>query len=447
MPQRPFHSAPLHNRFAPPYGRHSQQFLGSSHDIGWGNFQHRRQLRQIVSKRGNQHSAITKGQVIENTIEATPDENGIWRTSDGNALHVSASDMERHAYCPLSWQLSRRGVAGVGHAVEEGVRKHNQINQLMKKYDKDLQVFRRELTVWSWWFGIIIAFVIDAIAFFAIDQVLTPQKFARYLVILGFVWLLLGIMLTVLPWREKIGLKNPATSRFDMEKMDLFEPLFESEEFKGGWYEGGKIEVGLLFSSIITVVHGTALWRAVDREQAGYILLIVALLWTLFASWRLQRVLLAETEMEISRQDVGLDEDAKIAYSDDSSATELLQDEETGLRGRPDQIVIIDGEFVPLEQKTGKIPREPHLSHSMQVLAYLHLVEKNTGRVPPYGVLRYGEDAIFQIDWDSVAKEKLHEHLVEIQRLMVEGGAKRNHERKGKCQNCSRRHACPDSLA
>ena len=31
-------------------------------------------------------------------------------------------------------------------------------------------------------------------------------------------------------------------------------------------------------------------------------------------------------------------------------------------------------------------------------------------------------------------------------RLMVEGGAKRNHERKGKCRNCSRRAKCPQSL-
>ena len=37
--------------------------------------------------------------------------------------------------------------------------------------------------------------------------------------------------------------------------------------------------------------------------------------------------------------------------------------------------------------------------------------------------------------------------IKEIQRLMVEGGAQRNHERKGKCTNCSRRSKCPQSLA
>jgi hypothetical protein len=32
-------------------------------------------------------------------------------------------------------------------------------------------------------------------------------------------------------------------------------------------------------------------------------------------------------------------------------------------------------------------------------------------------------------------------------RMMVEGGAQRNHERPGKCRNCSRREMCPESLA
>jgi hypothetical protein len=36
--------------------------------------------------------------------------------------------------------------------------------------------------------------------------------------------------------------------------------------------------------------------------------------------------------------------------------------------------------------------------------------------------------------------------LKEIQRLMVEGGAKRDHDRPGKCRNCSRRHRCPEAL-
>ena len=83
----------------------------------------------------------------------------------------------------------------------------------------------------------------------------------------------------------------------------------------------------------------------------------------------------------------------------------------------------------------------------MQLLAYLQLVEINTKRNTPYGILRYGNEDIHQIKWDEEAKQLLNKSIQEIQRLMIEGGAKRNHQRKGKCQNCSRHYACDESLA
>ena len=384
---------------------------------------------------------------VEERFSAAVGDDGIWRDNAGEALHVSASDIERHAYCPLSWHLSRSGVTGVGHAVEEGVRKHQEIHKLMNYYNEAKTVAKRETTIWSWWFGIIIAYTIDAIGFFGIDILFTPLEFARYLVMLGLVWLIMGIIFTIIPWRRYFGMDQPVARGMDEEKRRLFKPLFDNSEFVGGWSEAGRVETSMFFAAMVSSLHGAALWRAEDREQAGYILLMVAMLWTLFASWRLQKVLIAETNVELSRQEAGLDEDSELIYSDDAETAELLEDANTGLRGRPDQIVIIDGELIPLEQKTGNVPRDPHLSHTLQLLAYLHLVEMNTGRSPPYGILRYGEDSIFQIDWDKNAKNQLLNNLIEIQRLMVEGGAKRNHERVGKCQNCSRKHACPEALA
>jgi CRISPR/Cas system-associated exonuclease Cas4 (RecB family) len=49
--------------------------------------------------------------------------------------------------------------------------------------------------------------------------------------------------------------------------------------------------------------------------------------------------------------------------------------------------------------------------------------------------------------WDDNAKNELFDEVKEIQRLMAIGGAKRNHDRVGKCQNCSRKYACNESLA
>lgn len=384
------------------------------------------------------------------TVEAERGEDGIWRTPAGRPLRVSASDLERYAYCPLSWQLSRSGVSGVGHAVEEGVKKHAEIHAVVEEYEGARRKAKRELIVWSWWFGIIVAITIDSVAFFSIDKALPPTQLARYLVLLGIVWLFLGIILTTIPWRKWVNLPEPKTrdtEDFEQWDMDFIKPVVQQSGFIGGWAEAGRTEAALFFGAIITSLHGAALWRADDREQAGYILLMVALLWTFFASWRLQRVLLADNEAEQARHEAGFESDVEVAYSDDSESSDLLQDKTTGLRGRPDQIVIIDGEFIPVEVKTGKVPTRPHFSHTMQVLAYLHLVGKNTGRIPPYGILRYGKDSIFQIDWDEENQTILNESLIEVQRLSVEGGASRNHDRPGKCRNCSRRHACPESLA
>ena len=146
------------------------------------------------------------------------------------------------------------------------------------------------------------------------------------------------------------------------------------------------------------------------------------------------------------RRLAGLDEGTELVYSDDDTSSGLLRDEKTGLRGRPDQIVIIDGEFIPVEQKTGRVPKKPHQSHRLQLLAYISLVETNTKKSPPYGVLKYGEEDAHQVFWDEHAKDLLFTSIKEIQKLMTVGGAKRNHQREGKCKNCSRRHACDQSL-
>ena len=108
--------------------------------------------------------------------------------------------------------------------------------------------------------------------------------------------------------------------------------------------------------------------------------------------------------------------------------------------------VQIFGFILNVEQKTGKIPDKPHKSHKMQLLAYIHLVESTTGRTPPYGVLKYGNENLHKIDWNEENKHLLFSATKEVQRLMVQGGAERNHNRKGKCESCSRRYACDSSL-
>ncbi|MDP6866607.1 MAG: hypothetical protein QGG62_06690, partial [Candidatus Poseidoniaceae archaeon] len=107
---------------------------------------------------------------------------GYYNTDIGTPLPVSASDLERFMYCPLSWQLAKEGASGVGEAVEEGVEKHKEIHNEMSDFQEALIRMRRSLLIWSWWYGIILAFVIDAIAFIYIDDVInSPLEFAKVL--------------------------------------------------------------------------------------------------------------------------------------------------------------------------------------------------------------------------------------------------------------------------
>ena len=375
---------------------------------------------------------------------------GYYLDNTETPLPVSASDLERFMYCPLSWKLAKEGASGKGDAVEGGVEKHKEIHDEMNDFQEALIRMRRSLLVWSWWFGIIIAFTIDAFAFLYIDDVVnSPIEFAKILSMWSVSCLIASILSIALPWRNWLGFERTMNEVREIKKRFEslgLEPTWSPIGFLGGWFSAGKTEAGLLLATIVIGVHSIALVAAEDRSQAGFLLVVIAFIWTFLATWQLQHSLRAENQMIASREKVGLEEGTELLYSDDDESSDLLMDNVTGLRGRPDQIVIIDGEFIPVEQKTGKVPKKPHQSHRLQLLAYISLVESSTTKSPPYGVLRYGNEDIHQVYWDEHAKEDLRESIIEVQRLMVEGGAQRNHDREGKCTSCSRRYACSESL-
>ena len=384
-----------------------------------------------------------------NLVAAEEGDDGFWRDESGKILNISASDLERHAYCPLSWSLARDGKGGKGKAIDAGREKHAEIHKKVENFKQKQNDLRKALIVWSWWFTIVVIFISDAIIFTTITDDRTPIDIARYLSILSVVWLIAGLLAIYLPWRRWINLPIEKSEELE-ELMNLDESViprtFQPYGFIGGWRQGGRVEAGLLMGATIFGLHAIGLFGANDKEQAGFILVTVAMVWTLLASWQLQKALLADNALEVARINAGLEENTDVAYSDDEATAGLLTDELTGLRGRPDQIVIVDGEFIPVEQKTGRIPDRPHKSHKMQLLAYAHLVESTTGRTPPYGVLRYGNENLHTIEWNDENKHLLFSAIKEVQRLMVQGGAERNHERKGKCESCSRRYACDSSL-
>ena len=380
-------------------------------------------------------------------------EDGYWENVKGNSLPVSASDLERHTYCPVSWQLSKAGVSGDGEALQKGMREHDRIHKKMVDYKNSETKASQELVIWTWWITVVCALSADSAAFFFVNEGTISEDFiqnvGRYLIVLAAVWLLLAIMLISLPWRRWLGRPFGLAQPPEIEASGLSEHVegltIESLDTSGVG-EGGVTEFRLLIASIAVALHGLAIYWAENRTFLTFALIVATLAWLLFSAWQLHRVLIKDREALDAKKEAGLTESEELAYSDDSGEAALLIDEDIGLRGRPDQIVKIDNQFIPVEQKTGKIPVHPHDSHRMQLLAYIHLVSKTTSTEPEYGILRYGSDSLFTVAWDQTGKKDLYDSIQEIQRLMVEGGAKRNHEREGKCKNCSRRASCPQSL-
>ena len=94
-----------------------------------------------------------------------------------------------------------------------------------------------------------------------------------------------------------------------------------------------------------------------DRNQAGFVLLIIAFVWTLFATWQLQRSLKAENEMIERREKAGLEEGTELAYSDDEKSSDLLLDEVSGLEGVRTKLSSSMGSSFRLSKRLGESRR------------------------------------------------------------------------------------------
>ncbi len=58
--------------------------------------------------------------------DASEGPDGFYLDSNGTPLPVSASELERYTYCPVSWHLAKEGAAGMGDAITSGMEKHKQ---------------------------------------------------------------------------------------------------------------------------------------------------------------------------------------------------------------------------------------------------------------------------------------------------------------------------------
>ncbi len=179
----------------------------------------------------------------------------------------------------------------------------------------------------------------------------------------------------------------------------------------------------------------------VDQEVAG-IFEVLALIWLMGASFALYYSLMAESLAKKKRSKVNVDGKLLYVGTDDQR---LLVSDRYKLTGRPDYILMVGNERIPVDLKTGRQPRGPLFSHILQIAAYCLLLSDETGKRVSRGILKYG-DVEHEIEFDDELESLLLGKLDEMRALMRSGEVHRNHNRIGKCVGCSRKENCPERL-
>lgn len=191
------------------------------------------------------------------------------------------------------------------------------------------------------------------------------------------------------------------------------------------------------YSTRIEELYGSVLAHTLE---------VIALLWLIGALFFLYLMLRYSQATSKLRTAHGIKEGA-VEYVDTlDEKEEVLTSEKHGIRGRPDYILKKGEDHIPIEAKTGRVPKGPLFSHILQIAAYCLLVEGTYGRKPPYGIIRYNEIQ-HEIKYSDELKNTLLTILVKMREILKTKDAHRNHNRPGKCKGCSRRDICPEKLA
>ena len=121
--------------------------------------------------------------------------------------------------------------------------------------------------------------------------------------------------------------------------------------------------------------------------------------------------------------------------------SELLQ-----LKGIIDRIEIYDQGYVPIELKTGKMPKEGVWpGHRIQIAAYAMLIEERYSTKVKEGFVRYlDSNESRQIAINPFMKDEIKQVIAEIQELLRNASLPNYCSNKNKCVNCGLRNTCYD---
>ncbi|MGQ9583576.1 MAG: PD-(D/E)XK nuclease family protein [Thermoplasmatota archaeon] len=335
---------------------------------------------------------------------------------------ISASDLEKYAYCHLSWWLERAGQKAEGETVRTGEEEHRRVGAALEAARRD-EAEARSSEVTVLWFAIVATIL--AVVGVALLPFSYADVFARLLGLVALIWLLAAAYF--LFRHETMGLK---------EERARYEVLI------------------VMFAMVAAVISvGSVALALVADPQMARVAEAAAVAWLIAATLFFYRSLARRGRAEKARVAQGIHQRGELDYVDTVSASPspgeggegLLHSTRLGLRGRPDLILVRDGKRIPVEIKTGRTPRGPLFSHILQLGAYMLLVEESYGERPEEGIIRYPERDE-TIENSEELRMLVAFKLDEMRAKMKSGDVHRSHRRPGKCRGCSRRSGCPERL-
>jgi len=326
---------------------------------------------------------------------------------------ISAADVEKFGYCPLSWWLSRGQAPEEGEELAMGEARHAEASEELQGIDVH-ETRSHEAETGILYFAVAATIV----ATFGLTFILgRTAQVSETLAAVALIWLLAAVFFL---YRAET-LATP-DERHLSERVLVASAIAASVvAFAAVSFPG---------SQIASLAQG---------------LEALALAWLIGASLFLYRSLRGAEIARATRAKYGVR--GELAYVDrERGKPKLFVSQRHGLSGRPDAILVEGDHHIPVEMKTGRTPRGPLFSHILQVSAYCLLMEEEYGKAPPHGVIRY-EGTSHEIEYNEDLKRLLLGKLQEMRAAAARGEAHRNHNRPGKCVHCSRRAACPERLA
>ncbi len=284
------------------------------------------------------------------------------------------------------------------------------------------------------------------------DAIAHSQEFGSTIVIASALWMFVGIFVLVFSITRGISIMEHFTALMGAgtkeEKKERIIYVIKEERKAAVYFAFVALALGL----------NSFYMRLAPAMEYVHITLVIAMVWIAAAGGFLILAMRAYSVGDKIRRVYHID-DGNIDYVDTmgEESPPLLKSEECGLSGRPDLVIRGEGGIIPVEIKTGKVPRVPYFSHIVQLGAYCVLVEEVYGKKPPHGIIRYqrgregsGGEVImseYKIAYDDKMRDLIL-GMADEMRAVISGSdeAHRSHGKEGKCRHCSRRDKCPERL-